>query len=111
MRSMPLQLSPAGAARHAVGDLDVMLQQVAQQSAEAAQTGELVQDQVQDRLHLLVGIELQFGVRADHVAGRSLAEPFATTSTVQASGLHPLLNFMQLDSSHQTFDGQDECDR
>ena len=37
MRSMPVQLPPVGAARHAVGHLDVMLPQVTQQAAEAAQ--------------------------------------------------------------------------
>ena len=106
---MPLQLSPVRAAGHAVGHLDVVLPQVAQQATDAAQAGELVQDQADDALHLLVGIELQFAVRADHVAGWSLAEPFATASAVQACGLHPLLNFMQLDSSHESFDGQEEA--
>ena len=35
-------------------------------------------------LHLLVGIELQFVVRADDVAGWLVAHPFAATGAVQA---------------------------
>ena len=109
MRSMPVQLSPVRAGRHAVRHLDVMLPQITQQAAEAAQDCELVQDQANDALRLLVGIELQFAVRADHVAGRDLAEPFAAAGAIQAAGLHPLLDLMQLDPSHESLDGQDEA--
>ena len=109
MRSMPLQLSPVRAGRHAVRQLDLVLPQVTQQAAEAAQGRELVQDQPHDVLHLLVGIELQFAVRPDHVARRGLAQPFAAAGAVQASGLHPLLDLMQFDPSHEALDGQDEA--
>ena len=55
------------------------------------------------------GSNCNLRVRADHVAGRQLAEPFAAAGAVQASGLHPLLKLMQLDPSHESLDGQDEA--
>ena len=58
MGSMPVQLSPVGALRHAVGQVNVLIPQITQQAAETAQDCELVQDQANDTLRLLVGIEL-----------------------------------------------------
>ena len=108
MWSMPVQLPAVGTAGHTKGQIDLLLPQVAQQAAEAAQHGKLFEDQSEDTLHLLVGIELELGVRADHVARRHLTEPFAAAGAVQSSGLHTLLELMQLESSHEPLDGQDE---
>ena len=109
MRAMPLQPAPIRAARRAVGQIDAVLPQVAEQAAKAPRGREPIQDQADDALHLLVGIELQFAVRSDHVTRRDLAEPFAPPGAVEAAGLHPLLKLMQFDPSHEPLDGQDEA--
>ncbi len=57
---------------------------------------------------LLVRVEGQFAVGADHVAGRWLAEPFAAAGAAQPPGLHALLELMQLETSQEAFDGQDQ---
>jgi hypothetical protein len=59
-------------------------------------------------LRLLVGIELQFAVRSNDITRRRLAQPFAATTAIQSSGLHALLELMQLETSHEALDRQDQ---
>jgi hypothetical protein len=86
-----------------------MLPQITQYPANATRPGELFQNQANRVLRLFVGIELQFAVGADNVTGERLAEAFAATGTVQTASLHPLLKLVQLDTSHKTFDGQEQA--
>ena len=87
----------------------MVLPQVAQHAAEAAQASEPVQDQPHDLWTCSSGSNCEFAVRADHVAGRRLAEPFAAAGPVEAAGLHALLELMQLEASHEPLDGQDQA--
>ena len=72
-----------------------------------AQDGELLQDQAYYLLDLLVGIELQFAVRPDDVARGRLPQPFAATAPIQPTGLHPLLELVQFEASHEALDRQE----
>jgi hypothetical protein len=83
-----------------------MAPQVAQQPTEAAQSGELREDQLDHVPDLLVRIELQAGVGADDVARRRLAHPLAAAGATEATGLHPLLNFVQFDPSREALHTQ-----
>ena len=60
-----------------------------------------------DLLDLLVGIELQFAVGPDDIARRRLPQPFAATTPIQPTGLHPLLELVQLEAPHEALDRQD----
>ena len=62
---------------------------------------------MQDLLGLLVGIELQFAVGPDDIARRRLPQPFAATTPIQATGLHPLLELVQFEAPHEALDRQD----
>ena len=87
--------------------LDLVLPQVAQNRADAAQDGESLQNQTYRCLDLLVGIELQFAVRTDDVARGRLPQPFTATAPIQAGGLHALLELVQFDAPHQALELQD----
>ena len=87
--------------------MDPLLPQVAQDPADASQGRELLQDQPHDLLDLLVGIELQFAVGPDDIARGRLPQPFAATTPIQPTGLHPLLELVQLEAPHEALDRQD----
>jgi hypothetical protein len=103
---VPLQLPLGRPGGRTKRQRDLMVSQVAQQAADAADRGELIQDQSHHVLDLRVGIELQFGVGADDEARRRLAHPLATAGAAEATGLHPLLDLVQFDPSRETLNSQ-----
>jgi hypothetical protein len=106
-RRTPLQLTILRTSCLPEWPQDLTLAQVTHDPADAAKRGEALESQADYFLHLFVGIELQFAVRSDDVARRRLAKPFAAAGAVQASGLHPLLDLMQLETPHDALDSQD----
>jgi hypothetical protein len=58
-------------------------------------------------LDLLVGIEPQFAVGPDDVARGRLPQPFPAPAPIQPSGLHSLLQLVQFETPHESFDRQD----
>ena len=109
LRLVPLQLSGLRSARGPERQLHLVLPQITQHAADAAQDGELLQDQASHLLHLLVGIELQFAGRPDDIARRRLAQPLAAPTAIQTAGLHALLELVQLETSQEAFDGQNQA--
>ena len=103
----PSQLPAFRPCRGAPRQLNALLPKVAQDPADAPQGREFLQDQPQNLPHLLVGIELQFAVGPDDVTRRRLPQPFAATTPIQPTGLHPLLELVQLETSHEALDRQD----
>ncbi len=103
----PSQLSAVRPAEGAPWQLDPLLPQVTRQPAEAPQDRESPQDQPQDLLDLLVGIELQFAVGPDDIARGGLPQPFPATAPIQPTGLHALLELVQLETPHEALDRQD----
>ena len=84
-----------------------MLLHVAQDPADAPQGRESLQDQPHDLLDLLVGIELQFAVGPDDIARGRLPQPFAAPTPIQPSGLHPLLDLVQLKAPQEALHRQE----
>jgi hypothetical protein len=109
LRPVPKQLSALRSAVGTKGQLQLVLAQITHHAADTAQDGELLQDQADQVLHLFVGIELQFAVRTDDIAGRRLAQPLAAPTAIQTAGLHALLQLVQLDAPHEAFDGQEQA--
>jgi hypothetical protein len=109
VRRVPLQLSTFRPAHGAKRQLDFVLSQVAQYSANAPQNIELFQDQTYYALHLLVRIELQLALRPDDIARRRLPNPFTPTASIQPTRLHALLELVQFEASHEAFDRQDHA--
>jgi hypothetical protein len=88
--------------------LNLLLPQVSQHPAYTPQSRELFENQAHYVLHLLVEIQLQATLGAENVAWWGLSHPFAPPTAIQTPGLHALLKLMQLDSSHEAFDSQDQ---
>jgi hypothetical protein len=86
------------------GQIEVVVQQIAEQGGGTAQLSELGEEQVQALLDFFVGIELQFVVGSHDKAGGRLAEPFAALDPIQSARLHALLELMQFETSHESFE-------
>ncbi|HMF36059.1 MAG TPA: hypothetical protein VKF17_05445 [Isosphaeraceae bacterium] len=100
---MPLQSPGVRPALHPHAQLDVMPHQVAEHGADRTEFVELVEDQPDDELDLLVGVQGDPVAGQPDVAGGNHGEQLTTAGLVQPPVIEPLLQEVQLGLAHGPF--------
>ena len=107
-RPMPLQSPGVRPALHPHAQLDVMPHQVAEHGADRAEFVELVEDQPDDVLDLLVGVQGDPVAGQPDVAGGNDGEQLTAAGLVQPPVREPLLQEVQLGLAHGPFQPQQQ---
>ena len=100
---MPLQSPGVRPALHPHAQLDVMPHQVAEHGADRTEFVELVEDQRDDELDQLVGVQGDPVAGQPDVASGNHGEQLTTAGLVQPPVIEPLLQEVQLGLGHSPF--------
>src|SRR4051812_22678094 len=107
--SVPADLSLVRPGADTVGELDVVIDEVAQQSAHRAAPLEDGEHQPDDLPDPLVRIEGNLAGRLEHVAARQPQHQFAALGFRPPSLMHPTLEDVQFGLAHRTLEAKQQA--
>jgi hypothetical protein len=108
-RRPPFQLAPVRARACPHAEADAVLHEVTHDLAGGAEPLELVEDQADDGLSLLIGVERELAGRQLDVADRGDGEEFAPARLVVSAVVHPPLQDVQLRLAHDAGEPQQQA--